>query len=103
MPEPAANLAYTNPYGPIPAGHAFVLNKGYTALVGRNDVGKTAFLQWIFCRLMESVSPSPSDAMALILTDRFYVASHTRTVQTLQQYNAQFHAAFNNTPKPFNQ
>jgi hypothetical protein len=101
MPQPIVALSWPNPYGPIPANYAFNLNNGYTALVGKNDVGKTAFLQWIFCRMMQQVTPGPSDAIALILTDRFYVASNTRTTQTLQQYNGQFHSAFNGAPKPF--
>lgn len=102
MREPIANLGFTNQYGVIPASFGFQFSKGYSVLVGKNDAGKTTLLQWIFARLIQTLSPTPWDSAAIILTDRFYITSHTRTEQTLALYNQGFLNAYVNNPKPFN-
>src|SRR4051812_18896991 len=94
-------LAWNNGYGPIPAGFRLVVPDGYSVLVGKNDAGKTALLQWLFMRLYEANPNEFLNSACLILTDRFYVSSNMRTQETLQAYNSALVNNFRTNPKPF--
>jgi energy-coupling factor transporter ATP-binding protein EcfA2 len=72
-------------YGLLPAGFTYEVRRGYTALVGPNNAGKSSLLQAIFRSLVGELGTSQ---VALILPDREYVQPTTETGgRTLEQWN----------------
>lgn len=75
----------TDQFGPLQPGFALSLPAGYTALVGRNNAGKSAILQLVFRPAMDA---NLADQICLIMADRPYVASGMDVGGgNLEQYN----------------
>jgi len=65
-------------FGPLQSNFNFELEDGYSALVGANNAGKSAILQFIFRSLMGDAAFGP-DRVCLILADRPHLATTTET------------------------
>src|SRR6266511_4025679 len=85
-------------YGPLAAGFRYDLRSGYTSLVGPNNAGKSALLQWIFRALIDD-SEFGGERICLILPDRSYVDPTTETGgRTLAQWNMELLQQLGGTP-----
>lgn len=89
MPEFLRKVESPGEYGPLRAGFHFDASRGYTALVGPNNSGKSALLQLIYRTLIDDGEFGAS-RVVLILPDRDYVEATTETGgQTLTNWNNQ--------------
>lgn len=99
MPLSLQNTIGDN-YGPIPRDYRFEIPDGYSVLVGRNNAGKSSFLQLIFRELYNS-NPSGRDSFALILADRSYVRNTTQPPNSFLQYNSNLWGQISAAPKTY--
>src|SRR5947209_4266953 len=68
-------------FGPLQGGFQYRLRSGYTALTGRNNVGKSAILQRVF-QFLCGDDEFGKDAVCLILPDRSYLDPSTAPDQS---------------------
>jgi energy-coupling factor transporter ATP-binding protein EcfA2 len=74
-------------YGPLQAGFRYGLRRGYTALIGPNNAGKSTLLQLIFREMMDDAEVG-AGRVAFIPPDRQYVSETTQTAgRTLDAWN----------------
>lgn len=86
-------------YGPLNAGFTYDLRKGYTALVGPNNSGKSSLLQLIFRHLFGATGQVGPTGAALILPDREYIQPTTETGgRSLEQWNAELNGWLSSQP-----
>jgi putative AbiEii toxin of type IV toxin-antitoxin system len=91
-------ISTQNRYGPLQAGFAFDLEKGYKVLIGRNNSGKSAILQLVFKTLMRDGSFG-AERLCILLTDRDYVQPSTETGgMSLAAFNQNVHGPVDGTP-----
>lgn len=86
-------------YGPIQQNFKFAVPKGYSVLVGRNDSGKSALLQFIFKSLFES-DEQRKDKICLVTQDRQYARHTTQPPTNLRDYNQHLYQQMVNSHKP---
>lgn len=89
-------------YGPLKGGQSFIIKSGYQVICGKNDIGKSAFLQYIFKELLEHEANTRENS-CLILSDRNYTTSHTRGSVILRDYNQQLYQTLQNQPRRYEQ
>jgi predicted ATP-dependent endonuclease of OLD family len=94
------DLTLGGSYGLLPNGFNFELKKGYTALVGQNNAGKSTILQYIF-RTLFNRSDVRRDGFCLIPSDRAYINPSTQTGQTLESHNRNLYGRINDRPISF--
>src|SRR4051812_16360272 len=83
-------------YGPLPAGFQFDLQDEYTVLVGRNNVGKSALLQFMFIKLYDI--GEYGSRSCIILPDRLFVGETMNPGQKLSNWNEQLRNQIVNSP-----
>lgn len=86
-------------YGPILSNFKFTLRGGYSTLVGKNDSGKSALLQFVFKSLCEA-NDQWKNKMCLVTQDRQYIQPSTPPPTNLHDYNNQLYSQMTNSPKP---
>lgn len=99
--HPDALLIQLNqPYGPFPASFGYRLKEGYSVFVGRNDAGKSIFLQRIFVHFCNRVEFG-RQAVCYIGPDRQYVKPQSPPPASLDQYNVDLLNQITNSPRGF--
>ncbi len=91
------DLSYHLRYGSIAPQHRFELEDGYNVFIGKNDAGKTTFLQWVF-RCLYEIQEISKDSFSLILSNRNLISPHTRTTLTLGDFNSNLYQQISTTP-----
>lgn len=95
MPLP---IGVPHNYGPLQSGFGIELPDGYTVIVGKNDVGKSSLLQFIFKTLFEKQEIG-NDRFCLLNPERIFIEATLETGgQTLEQYNRQIYDQLKDAP-----
>lgn len=83
-------------FGPLPAGFQFQIPSPYTAVVGRNNSGKSSVLQLAF---KSAFLDYGADAVCCISADRHWIQPDTQPgSRTLATYNIELNARLSNSP-----
>jgi len=96
------NISLGQQYGPLQSNFSIdVPERGYVALTGANNSGKSAVLQLIFRTVMGSIGASHC---VLLQPDRSHVAASAETGgRLLEHYNAEMLQIINASPMRFDQ
>jgi putative AbiEii toxin of type IV toxin-antitoxin system len=85
-------------FGPLQSGFSYSIAKGYTALVGANNAGKSAILQLAF-RVLMNHAEFGAERMCFIPPDRHYLADTLQTGdKTLANWNAELYGYIGGVP-----
>ena len=97
--NPDALLIQLNqPYGPFPSSFRHILKEGYSVFVGKNDAGKSSFLQRIFVHFCQR-GDFGRQSVCYIGPDRQYVKSQSPPPVSLDQYNNELLGQISQSPR----
>src|SRR5262250_3431440 len=85
-------------YGPLRAGTRIDLEPGYSVLIGENNSGKSALLQYLF---LETQQPQPNDQAAILQSNRSFLPDSLVPSIHLTQWNAGFDGNYRGRPRTF--
>lgn len=96
------NINLTGDYGPLKTNLNFALKEGYNVLVGANNSGKSAIIQFIFKWLIREVPEYGSEKVALVLPDRVYIDQTTQSGEReLRLHNDELANQMAGAPLPY--
>ncbi len=88
-------------YGLIQSEFELNLPDGYTALVGKNDSGKSSLLQ-LFFKILCETSEIDNSSFCILLPERVYIEPSLEVGgHTLRTYNENLHAQLVSAPLPY--
>jgi|SRR5882672_7391095 len=88
----------TQDYGPLKASLFIDLDPGYSVLIGENNSGKSALLQYLF---IQTQVDAPNDQAALLQSNRSILPDQLVPGIDLKQWNAGFLGNYQRQPRTF--
>src|SRR6478752_5316371 len=96
LPRP---ISSPDQYGPVPAGFSLNLTSSYTTLIGPNNAGKSALLQYVFRHAYDEFG---ADDVCFIGSDRNWIQPNTQPGgRTLADYNSALYTRLRGEPMQF--
>lgn len=97
------NIVLNRDYGPVKQNFNHIFKDGYNVLVGSNNSGKSAIIQYVFQNLVREVTEYGAGKVCLILPERIFVDSTYETSgRKLEEHNDQLAMILVSSPLSYN-
>ncbi len=97
------NINLNKDYGPLKQNFSYTIKNGYNVLVGANNSGKSAIIQFIFQHLVREVQEYGSGKLSIILPERVFVDSTYETSgRQLEVHNTELAQRIYKSPGNYN-